>query len=49
MSIDQKIEALTPAERKIFNAIMTSFPATAKESAYDHAINGGVKFQNIPR
>ena len=40
---------LTRKERKIFNAIMRSFPATSKETAYDQAINGGVKFQFIPK
>jgi hypothetical protein len=34
---------LTKDEKKIYLAILRSFPATAKESAYDYAINGGVK------
>lgn len=40
---------LTLEQRKIFNAILKAFPATSKETAYNHAINGGVKFQFIPK
>lgn len=40
---------LTKAERKIYDAILHSFPATAKESAYDYAIQGGVRFQFYPK
>lgn len=48
-SIDQKIKGLDLSEKKIFDSIMTSFPATAKESAYDKAIQGGCNFQFISK
>lgn len=35
---------LTAEEKKIFNAVMRSFPATSFESALDAAWQGGVKF-----
>jgi hypothetical protein len=38
---------LNAGERKIYDAILSAFPATSKESAYDYAIQGGVKFQYI--
>lgn len=37
---------LTKLEKKIYNAILRSFPATSKASAYDYAIQGGVKFEH---
>lgn len=40
---------LTLQERKIYNAIMLAFPKTNKESAINHAIQGGVRFQYTPR
>ena len=40
---------LTVKERRIYDSILTSFPATAKESAYDIAIQGGVNFQYISK
>lgn len=42
-------DKLTKAEKKIYFAILSAFPATSKESAYNHAINGGVKFHFIPK
>ena len=47
-SIEEMIKTLTSEERKIYDSILRSFPATSKESAYNHAINGGVKFQFSP-
>lgn len=41
----KELARLTPAERKIYDAILRSFPATDKLSAYDKAIQGGVKFE----
>ncbi len=38
---------LTPKERKIYNAIMASFPATNKLTAIGYARQGGVKFNFI--
>ena len=39
---------LTGKEKKIYNSILDSFPATAHLSAMDGAIQGGVKFHFIP-
>ena len=47
-STEEKVKNLTPEERKIYDSILRSFPATSKESAYNHAINEGVKFQFYP-
>lgn len=41
-------EKLTAKEKKIFDALLLAFPATDPESAYNVAIQGGVKFQFIP-
>jgi len=43
------LSILTKEELKIYNSIMTLFPATAPESAWDKAIQGGAKFQFISR
>jgi len=40
---------MTKAEKKIFDAIMRTFPATHPESAYNIAIQGGIKFQFISK
>jgi hypothetical protein len=45
---NSKLKLLTQSERKIYDSVLKSFPATSKESAYDAAIQGGVKFQFIP-
>lgn len=45
---DSKIR-LTKDEKKIYDAIMTSFPATSHESALDKALQGGVNWQFYPR
>ncbi len=47
--IEEIVKSLTPAERKIYNSIIASFPATNPKTAYDHAINGGIKFQFISK
>lgn len=39
---------LSKEEKKIFDAILRSFPATDPASAYNKAIEGGVNFQFIP-
>lgn len=40
---------LTKAEKKIYDAVMTSFPATAHESAVNVATQGGANFQFISK
>jgi hypothetical protein len=45
----KKIQKLTKEERKIYDAILRSLPATSIESAYDYAIQGGVKFEHYNR
>jgi hypothetical protein len=45
---DSKIR-LTKAEKKIYDAIMVTFPATSHESALDKALQGGVNWQFYPR
>lgn len=40
---------MTKKEWKIYNAIMTTFPATHPDSAYNVAIQGGVKFNFYPK
>ncbi len=36
--------SLTEEEKKIYDSIMRSFPNTSHDSAYDKAIQGGVRF-----
>lgn len=43
--LSKAIESLTPEERKIYDAILQAFPATSIETAYNHAINGGINLQ----
>ena len=38
---------LTEKEQKIYNSIMSHFPNTSHDSAYDKAIQGGVNYQFI--
>ena len=38
---------LTKAEKKIYDAIISHFPATNPLAAYDAAIQGGPRFQFI--
>lgn len=40
---------LNADEQKIYDSIMRSFPATSPDSAYNYAIQGGVKFDFIPK
>lgn len=35
---------LTASERKIYDAVMAAFPATNPDSAYNVAVQGGVRF-----
>lgn len=48
MKIKDRLKELTTKERKIYYVILRSFPATTKESAFDYALQGGVKFNFIP-
>lgn len=48
MAITKRSE-LTKAEKKIYDAIRLSFPATSHESALDYALQGGVKFDFISK
>lgn len=43
------LKRLTKAERKIYDSIMSHFPATSHESAMDAALQGGVNWQFIPK
>lgn len=40
-------ESLSKEEKKIYDSIMSHFPNTSHDSAYDKAIQGGVNFQFI--
>lgn len=48
-SMRKQSKRLTQKEKKIYDSIMSSFPGTNPESAYDKAIQGGVNFQFFPR
>ena len=41
--------SLTVKEKKIYDAVKRSFPATSHEAAYDVAIRGGLNLQFIPK
>lgn len=43
-----QLDSLNPSERKIYDSIMRSFPATDPESALNVAYEGGVKFNYKP-
>jgi len=45
----QLYDSLTSKEKKIYDAVMNDFPATSPESAYDIAIQGGVRWQFIQK
>lgn len=49
MSAKQQREynSLTLAEKLIYSSVMSSFPSTSHESAYDVAIQDGVRWQFI--
>lgn len=40
----QKRHRMNRGEWNIFRAIIMAFPATNWQTAYDHAIQGGIKF-----
>lgn len=40
-------ESLSKEEKNIYDLIMSHFPNTSHDSAYDKAIQGGVNFQFI--
>jgi hypothetical protein len=41
-------KGLTISERKIYDAVMSAFPATHPDSAYDIAVQGGVRWDFKP-
>lgn len=47
--IKKDIESLSVEERKIYDSVMESFPATHHLTAMDVALQGGVRFQFICR
>lgn len=42
-------ESLTKDEKQKYDSVMNDFPSTSPESAYDVAIQGGVRWQFIPK
>lgn len=40
---------MTTDEQKIYDSIMSRFPSTAPESAYNVAIQGGIKFEYVSK
>jgi hypothetical protein len=47
--LEKDLKKLTLKELKIYKSVLASFPATSHESAYNVAIQGGVKFQFYPK
>ena len=45
----QQYQDLTNKERKIYDSVMSNFPATAHDSAIDVAWQGGAKWDFIPK
>jgi len=45
MKNEYTYNSLTREEKKIYDSVMESFPATSHEAAYNVAIQGGVRFQ----
>ncbi len=43
----EEYNRLTKAQKKIYDSVMETFPASSHGAAYDAAIQGGVKFQFI--
>lgn len=42
------IAKLAKSEKRIYDAVLKAFPATRPETAYNVAIQGGIRFQFIP-
>lgn len=49
LKIKKDLERLTKEERKIYDATMSHFPATSHDTAMDAALQGGIRFQFIPK
>lgn len=47
--IKQDLLTLSKEERKIYDSVLSNFPATSHDSAYNVAVQGGTNFQFIPR
>lgn len=45
---NSEYKKLTAEEKKIFDSVMRSFPATSFESALNVAWQGGVRFDYVP-
>lgn len=43
----KQLDSLSPDERKIYDAVLASFPATHPSSAFNTAIAGGANFNFI--
>ncbi len=48
-NIHSKYNSLIKKEKRIYDSIMKSFPSTHPDSAFNVAIQGGVKFQYISK
>jgi hypothetical protein len=46
---EKDLKILSKKERKIYDSVINRFPATSHEYAFDVAIQGGVKFDFIPK
>lgn len=49
MKKSKDLKRLTKKERKIYDAILRSFPATKHDCTMDYALKGGAKFQFYPK
>ena len=44
---DEDYDSLSKKEKKIYDSIMSKFPNTSHESAFNKALEGGMNFQFI--
>lgn len=44
----EEYNSLSAAEKKIYESVISHFPATSHDSAMNVALQGGVKFDFIP-
>ncbi len=47
--IVKDIKSLSTSEKKVYRAVLQSFPKTSHYSAMDAAVQGGVKFNFYPK
>ena len=45
----EQYNSLTKKEKKIYDSVMKNFPASSPDSAYNVAIQGGIKFQFVSK